>query len=206
MVHLEGSKIKDFHTIGSKRWKKKHLKTGRSRKLRLNQNKCAIAELITDLIRISIRFSFIQLSWRFWVARKQTPVTLIAMSESKTKLIDFVRSISNKALLEIKENSPKHQLFLGAVLGFATAVPSIKIARALSLFTGSVMILLAVKNNCECYLDLSKYANINLTKIFELIKQNGPLSVGFTAGYLLGFGYIWLRDDGSHLRQNWHTF
>lgn len=112
------------------------------------------------------------------------------MSDGKTKLIDFVRSVSNKALVEIKENSPKHQLFLGAILGFATAVPSIKIARALSLFTGSVMILLAVKNNCECYLDLSKYANINMAKIFEMIKQNGPLSVGFTAGYLLGFGYI----------------
>lgn len=112
------------------------------------------------------------------------------MSENKTKLIDFVRSMSNKALIEIKENSPKHQLFLGTILGFATAVPSIKIARALSLFTGSVMILLAVKNNCECYLDLSKYASINLAKIFDIIKQNGPLSVGFTAGYLLGFGYI----------------
>lgn len=112
------------------------------------------------------------------------------MSESKTKFIDFVRTVSNKALLEIKENSPKHQLFLGTILGFATAVPSIKIARALSLFTGSVMLMLAVKNNCECYLDLSKYANVNLDKIFDLIKRNGPISVGFVAGYLLGFGYI----------------
>lgn len=127
---------------------------------------------------------------KWLVTKLDLLANITTMAEGKTKFIDFVRSMSNKALVEIKENSPKHQLFLGAILGFATAVPSIKIARALSLFTGSVMILLAVKNNCECYLDLSKYANFNLGKIFEMIKQNGPLSVGFTAGYLLGFGYI----------------
>lgn len=53
------------------------------------------------------------------------------MSEGRTKRINYVRSMSNKAVIKFMENIAIHQLFLGAILGFAAAVPSFIFARAL---------------------------------------------------------------------------
>lgn len=108
---------------------------------------------------------------------------------SKDGIMRLARKLSNATLDELKENTPKSQFCLGTVLGLLISYPSVKIGRALALFSGGLIIARALSNKCECYIDLSTYKHPDLTSIVEYIKHNGALSVGFTAGYLIGFAY-----------------
>lgn len=104
--------------------------------------------------------------------------------------MEMITSPISRILKEIKENSPRSQLIIGTIIGFITAVPSLKIAKALAIFTGGIMLAISIKNDCNGYLDLSQYSNINLSGLVELVKRNGSLSTGFIAGCLIGFSYV----------------
>lgn len=102
---------------------------------------------------------------------------------------DYVRTLSARVLRGMKHKTPTNQLALGTVLGAIVAYPSVRIARAMALFSGGIILAVAMKNKCDCYLDLSKYNQMDFGSIIEYIKRNGSLSVGLTAGYLIGFAF-----------------
>lgn len=104
--------------------------------------------------------------------------------------LNLIRAASKKALDEVKGNTPESQLILGTFLGIVVAYPSVKIARAMSLFSGGIILALALKNKCECCLDLTPLCDFNFKHLIDLIKRNGTLSVGMTAGYMIGFAFV----------------
>lgn len=104
--------------------------------------------------------------------------------------LSFVRQLSNKTINNIKGNTPESQLLLGTILGIIVAYPSVKIARAMSLLSGGIILAVAAHNKCECCLDLSIFNKIDFGNFIERIKSKGPLSVGLTAGYLLAFAFV----------------
>lgn len=114
------------------------------------------------------------------------------MNESKftrEKSFQILKKVSNQVLDEIKENSARSKLIIGTSIGFFVAYPTIKIARAIGMISGGTILALAVRSKGNCCFDLSDYSQVDLTKIVEFVRDRGSLSVGFVAGFLIGFAY-----------------
>lgn len=104
--------------------------------------------------------------------------------------LSLVKQLSKTAINNIKGDTSESKLLLGTILGIIVAYPSVKIARAMSLFTGGIILAVAAHNRCDCHLDLSILNKIDFGHFIERIKRNRSLSVGLAAGYLIAFAFV----------------
>ena len=89
---------------------------------------------------------------------------------------------------QIRSKDPSTQLTIGIASGFGAAIASVRIAKTLAFMAGGTLLALSIANDYQWNPEFTK--EFSLTFLNELIKSNGPLTIGFVVGYLIGFSFV----------------
>lgn len=103
--------------------------------------------------------------------------------------MDEIVRIFREIFSQLKDKSAKSQVLIGSCSGFIAALASMRIAKSLALIIGGSVLLISVTTD---YVWNPRIENVELNLKFaeELIKHNTSLTIGFVAGYLIGFSIV----------------
>lgn len=103
----------------------------------------------------------------------------------------------NAMLQKLYEQPPETQLAIGAVVGFGSAMVSMKIVKMIAFVAGGTVLFSALASDPRNRMGFDVNVNLNgpdLANLFD-VDNNSLLTTGFIGGYLLGFSYSW-KENG----------
>lgn len=107
--------------------------------------------------------------------------------QNRRNSMDSMRQGFKKLMKELSKKPKSYQLFVGAVVGFVVAFPTIQLVKAFAFVLGVIVLGLSIMNKFVLDIPVTvSTPNLHLDRFKSIVMENAIFFTGFTSGYLMG--------------------
>lgn len=99
-----------------------------------------------------------------------------------------IRQGFRKLMRELNKKPKSYQLFVGAVVGFVVAFPTVHLVKAFAFVLGVIVLGLSIMNKFVLEIPVQT-PNLHIDRFKSVVMENAIFFTGFLSGYLIGMRF-----------------